>query len=101
MAHARRSHFREPMSARRDHRRCSGLDEHADTAQLSWSLRLLPALNLADLDAAIWMLSPVFGLRPVRALRADTANVPKPEMFTLSPFRSAPTMSSKTVLTAR
>src|SRR6266481_500549 len=47
------------------------------------------------------MLSPVFGFRPVRALRAETANVPKPEMFTLSPFRSAATMSSKIVLMTR
>ncbi len=47
------------------------------------------------------MLSPVFGLRPVRALRIETAKVPKPEMLTLSPLRSAPTMSSKTMLTAR
>src|SRR5581483_11044369 len=47
------------------------------------------------------MLSPVLGLRPVRALRAETANVPKPEMLTLSPLRRAPTMSSKTVFTAR
>src|SRR5262249_32947627 len=47
------------------------------------------------------MLSPVFGLRPVRALRVETANVPNPEMLTLSPFRSAPTMSSNTMFTAR
>src|SRR3989442_14275189 len=47
------------------------------------------------------MVSPVFGLRPLRALREDTANVPNPEMFTLSPLRSAFTMSSKIVLTAR
>src|SRR5881396_866178 len=56
--------------------------------QLSWSLSVLPALNFADLEAAIWMVSPVLGLRPARALRAETANVPKPEMFTLSPLRS-------------
>ena len=47
------------------------------------------------------MLSPVFGLRPVRALRVDTENVPNPEMFTLSPCFKAATMSSNSVLTAR
>ena len=58
---------------------------------MSESLSVLPALNFADLEAAIWMVSPVLGLRPARALRAETANVPKPEMFTLSPLRRAAT----------
>src|SRR5215470_273438 len=47
------------------------------------------------------MLCPVLGLRPVRALRVDTENVPKPEMFTLSPWLSAAVISSNIVLTAR
>ncbi|SAL42694.1 hypothetical protein AWB64_04536 [Caballeronia sordidicola] len=33
------------------------------------SLNALPAVNLTVLAAAIWMVSPVFGLRPVRAAR--------------------------------
>jgi len=48
------------------------------------SLSCLPALNLAERLAEIWIDSPVFGLRPVRAWRVETENVPKPEMLTLS-----------------
>ena len=45
------------------------------------------------------MVSPVFGFLPVLALRWETEKVPKPEMFTLSPFFKAATMPSKTPLT--
>src|SRR5262249_46062411 len=65
------------------------------------SFSVLPALNLADFDAGISMASPVLGLRPVRALRSETWKVPKPESVTLSPFRSAATMSSNTAFTTR
>ena len=41
-------------------------------------LRFLPALNLPDLDAAILISAPVWGLRPVRAARDATSNAPKP-----------------------
>ena len=52
-------------------------------------MSVLPALNFAAREAAISMLSPVLGLRPVRALRVDTEKVPNPEMLTLSPCFSA------------
>src|SRR5712672_1643646 len=58
------------------------------------SFSCLPGLNLADRLAEISMDSPVLGLRPVRASRVETANVPKPEMFTRSPALSAVMISS-------
>src|SRR6266851_4698060 len=67
---------------------------------LSESLSCLPALNFAERLAVIWIDSPVFGLRPVRACRVETENVPKPEMFTRSPCLSALMTSSSTMLTA-
>src|SRR5208337_1263726 len=73
----------------------------APTPSLSESFNCLPGLNFADLLAAISIDSPVFGLRPVRACRSDTENVPKPEMFTRSPWRSAAMTSSSTMLIAR
>lgn len=48
----------------------------------------LPALNLGTLRALILITAPVCGLRPLRAARSDTENVPKPTSVTLSPFFS-------------
>src|SRR5271155_3302385 len=73
----------------------------APTPSLSESFNCLPGLNLADRLADISIDSPGFGLRPGRACRSDTENVPKPEMFTRSPWRSAAMMSSSTMLIAR
>src|SRR5271157_1746488 len=73
----------------------------APTPSLSESFNCLPGLNLADRLADISIDSPVFGLRPVRACRSETENVPKPEMFTRSPWRSAAMTSSSTMLIAR
>src|SRR5271155_3804148 len=73
----------------------------APTPSLSESFNCLPGLNFADRLAEISIDSPVFGLRPVRACRSDTENVPKPEMFTRSPWRSAAITSSSTMLIAR
>ncbi len=44
--------------------------------------RSLPAVNLGTFRAAILMGTPVCGLRPVRAFRFVTENVPKPTMVT-------------------
>src|SRR3989344_7330368 len=47
------------------------------------------------------IISPVRGLRPVRADRLLTENVPKPESVTESPSRKVPAMISSTASTAR
>src|SRR5437868_10305278 len=49
----------------------------------------MPGVNLATLRAAILISDPVWGLRPLRALRWDTENVPKPTRVTRSPFFKA------------
>src|ERR1700722_6988996 len=54
-----------------------------------------PGVNLATLRAAILMVAPVWGLRPLRALRCETENVPNPIKATRSPFlRAAVTLST-------
>src|SRR6266404_4655897 len=54
-----------------------------------------PGVNLATLRAAILMVAPVCGFRPLRALRCETENVPKPIKATRSPFlRAAVTLST-------
>src|SRR5581483_770648 len=56
-----------------------------------------PGVNFATLRAAILMVAPVCGLRPLRALRCETENVPKPISATRSPFFRAPVMLSTVV----
>src|SRR5579863_1050312 len=56
-----------------------------------------PGVNFATLRAAILMVAPVCGLRPLRAFLCDTENVPKPISATRSPFFSAPVMLSTAV----
>lgn len=53
------------------------------------SLRAFPALKPGTFDALILIASPVLGLRPVRAARLRTENVPKPTKVTVSPFLRA------------
>src|SRR5208282_705983 len=52
---------------------------------LTFSLRVLPALNLTTFDAGILIFSPVRGLRPSRCGLATTLKVPKPTSVILSP----------------
>src|SRR5579863_3787648 len=56
-----------------------------------------PGVNFATLRAAILIVAPVCGLRPFRAFRCDTENVPKPINATRSPLRRAPVMLSTAV----
>jgi hypothetical protein len=49
----------------------------------------VPARNLATFLAGILISVPVCGLRPVRAARLVTVNVPNPTKATRSPFLSA------------
>src|SRR5574341_1202874 len=60
------------------------------TGQRMADLNVLPAEKRGTLVAAILMASPVRGLRPMRALRLDTAKVPNPTRETRWPFLSAP-----------
>src|SRR5262249_45656678 len=58
-------------------------------------LSAAPAVNFGTREAAIWILSPVAGLRPSRALRCETLNLPKPENVTSLPrFRADSIVSS-------
>src|ERR1017187_1571658 len=61
---------------------------------LTCFLSSTPGVNLATLRAAILMTPPVCGLRPLRALRCETENVPKPTRVTRSPFFSASVTAS-------
>src|SRR5690242_11717192 len=71
-----------------------------DAGQFSESRNPLPGLNLACFDAAIWIFSPVRGLRPSDAARDATEKVPKPTRRTSSPPFSASAMASNTASTA-
>src|SRR5437870_13688436 len=42
------------------------------------SFMALPTRNLSVVFAGIWMVSPVAGFRPSRALRSDRTSLPKP-----------------------
>src|SRR5262249_8624868 len=53
-----------------------------------------PGVNFATRRAAILMVAPVCGLRPLRAFRCETENVPKPIRATGSPFWSELVMLS-------
>ena len=80
--------------ARRMHRTYEALP--AFTA----SLNGLPALNVGAVEAAMFRLSPVLGLRPVRAGRLLVPKVPKPAIRTSSPLARASVIASNTVSTA-
>src|SRR5215470_9845818 len=56
---------------------------------LTTFLSSTPGVNLATLRAAILMVAPVCGFRPLRALRCETENVPNPIKATRSPLRRA------------
>src|SRR5215472_8051459 len=56
-----------------------------------------PAENFATLRAAILIVAPVCGLRPLRAFLCETEKVPKPISATRSPFLRAEVMLSTVV----
>ena len=64
------------------------------------SLSIFPALNDGDFDAAIEIVSPVRGLRPVRADRALAVKVPNPGSRTSSPSARASPIMPNTLSTA-
>src|SRR6478736_9153468 len=56
-----------------------------------------PGVNFATLRAAILMVAPVCGLRPLRAFLCETEKVPNPINATRSPFLRAEVMLSTLV----
>ena len=68
------------------------------TSPLSFST--LPGLDTGTVDAAIFPLSPVYGLRPVRAGRFLVPKVPNPGIRASSPFARACPMTLSTLSTA-
>src|SRR5271170_3315016 len=65
--------------------------------RLTAFLSSAPAENFATLRAAILMVAPVCGLRPLRAFLCETEEVPKPINATRSPFFRADVMLSTVV----
>src|SRR5438034_8153725 len=65
--------------------------------RLTAFLSSAPAVNFATLRAAILIVAPVCGLRPLRAFLCDTEKVPKPISATRSPFFRAAVMLSTVV----
>src|SRR5947207_5321481 len=65
--------------------------------RLTAFLSSAPAENFATLRAAILIVAPVCGLRPLRAFLCETEKVPKPMSATRSPFLSAEVMLSTVV----
>src|SRR4051812_15130656 len=90
--------------------RCGALEKAATggaayflRAPLTAVLRPAPGENFGALLALIFTVSPVCGLRPVRALRLTTENLPKPVIAISSPFLrvfSTVEMSDSTALRA-
>ncbi len=68
---------------------------------LTASFNALPAEKAGALRAAIFNSAPVRGLRPVRAARLDTLNVPKPIKVTVLLFLSAAVIASVAASHAR
>ena len=66
--------------------RPDGVWENQKISYLKESFKILPALNLGVLQAAILISLPVDGLRPLRAARLATLNVPQPVNCKESPF---------------
>jgi hypothetical protein len=61
----------------------------AKMSHLTASRKLFPALNFGVLLAGMKISRPVWGLRPFRAARDITENVPNPTSVTLSPLLKA------------
>src|SRR5918912_4472599 len=69
--------------------------------QFTASLRALPGRNLGTFAALILIVAPVRGLRPLRAARLLTLNVPKPTSDTLLFFFSVVFTPPMTASSAR
>src|SRR6516162_6955716 len=86
--------------------RTAGFFEGADFLRearfglLTASLTALPARNRTALLAEILIASPLCGFRPLRAGRAATSKVPRPETRTASPATRESRMAFTTAFTA-
>src|SRR3546814_8890721 len=70
------------------------------TAQpFSLSLTALAAAKVSFFDAAIWIVSPLAGLRPSRAGLSLTLNLPKPGSEISAPVAAASVNATKTAST--
>src|SRR5262245_23479078 len=69
-------------------------------APLTTSLKVVPARKAGTLVFLTFTVSPVRGLRAVRAARARFSNTPKPVMFTFSPLLTVRTITSTRPSTA-
>src|SRR5262245_36459971 len=69
------------------------------------SFRFLATVNFTTVFAAILIGSPVAGLRPMRALRFATRNLPRPDIGTSPPFlivfSTIPVSPSRNILACR
>jgi len=61
------------------------MDKLARSAELGMCRTVAAGLKPGTEVAEIWISSPVWGLRPVRAERSRRSKVPRPGMATLSP----------------
>jgi len=57
-------------------------------------------VNFGTVVAAMWTFSPVRGLTPMRAARAEVENLPKPVNVIVSPLFNASVIVSSTASTA-
>src|SRR5690606_39080955 len=69
--------------------------------QLTASFNALPGRNFGTRASLMSMASPVRGLRPTRAARSETENVPKPTSVTASSFLSVVLTASMNASRAR
>ena len=77
------------------------LNTHYFLTPFTVAFSVAPGLNAGTLAALIFSSSPVLGLRPMRAARLRTSNVPKPTSVSESPFFRVPEMMSISAPTAR
>src|SRR5581483_10637114 len=98
--HERRKKFHGRRSGQQKNGRADPLpfsELLTDYFLLTAFLSSAPGVNFATLRAAILIVAPVCGLRPLRAFREDTAKVPNPIRATRSPFLRAAVMLSTAV----
>ena len=70
-----------------------------DYLLLRAALRVLLAVNFIRVDAAIFTVSPVAGLRPSRAADLEVLKEPKPGHATFSPFLVFSSTTAKNAVT--
>jgi hypothetical protein len=82
-------------------REAARLDEGSPGGQRTASVSSLPARNRGTRVAAIEIVAPLWGSRPLRAARRAASKVPKPVRVSLSPRRMTRVTSAWKALIAR